>query len=474
MRFNRRNWSCRVCIIALPLFSIFGGCKKFESNQPSQSSIDFFKADERVNPTVLRIIENLKIHEQRKPFVEQLKRHHGIPIWSHAQVQINNSNHNNVTGNTDTLVSIPIVHPGENYVRSVLAVKVNSEIWYKLLDGIKYDELPLDEVPGENTFTSLDLIKLLMILEKQLFNHDKFVLRRMEEPFIPYYSSTLSFSNGCAVFTFGYQSSSTNFIVLDTDIECLYQAGELVYSLELPDLFGGGGAGGGGGSSSTNQEECNRGFIAITGFDGNGTPLIPCPDLNPVPDSIPNRLSRISDRLFDSLYNWGQVNNFREQGFIIVSKNDSLYCKNFRPGTRSGDQTKINYQLSNGEALVAYCHTHSEDTINAWRSCFSPEDLMEFNKNAFNVGYTAMLEVGNARYALVLEDKAKKDVFNISRRGNHRNLYQEVLESLASQYPDVQIRTEKAWVEYLQSASISGIGFYKATAPDKNNFVKLN
>jgi hypothetical protein len=41
-------------------------------------------------------------------------------------------------------------------------------------------------------------------------------------------------------------------------------------------------------------------------------------------------------------------------------------------------------------------------------------------------------------------------------------------------YSDGQKATEQAWIRYLGSATLSGIGFYKSTLPNKNIFTKLN
>ena len=206
-------------------------------------------------------------------------------------------------------------------------------------------------------------------------------------------------------------------------------------------------------------------------------PVVVTPEPTPVhsiADSIPKVLSKTCDKAMDSLYQWGMKNGFREQSFILVRKNGVIYAKNFKPGFPSGNKTDVNYTLSTGEELVAYVHTHAEDTLNYWRTSFSPDDLIEFNKNANFVGYTALLEVGNVRYAFVLENVQKKTTFNISKRRNHVNFYEAVLNTLEMQFPNGQIRSEEAWIKYLGSASNCGIGFYKATSPNKNNFVKLN
>lgn len=99
--------------------------------------------------------------------------------------------------------------------------------------------------------------------------------------------------------------------------------------------------------------------------------------------------------------------------------------------------------------------------------------MIEFNKNANTLGYAAILEVGNARYVFVVEDVGKKTTFNHNRRGQHKNNYYNKLNELSNQYSG-QALTEQAWIAYLGSASVSGIGFYKSTAPNKNNFTKLN
>lgn len=191
-------------------------------------------------------------------------------------------------------------------------------------------------------------------------------------------------------------------------------------------------------------------------------------------DSIPTILSVICNHKMDSLYQWGMTNGFREQSFIVVKKNGIIYPKNYVVGTLSGDQTDVNYTLATGEQLLAYFHTHAEDTASYWRTSFSPDDLLEFNKNANVTGYTALLEVGNARYAFVVEDVSKKSAFNISKKGRHEKLYKAVFNTLSSQISNGQTLTEETWIQYLGSATVSGIGFYKATAPNKNNFTKLN
>ncbi|MBX2889020.1 MAG: hypothetical protein KF829_10280 [Ferruginibacter sp.] len=333
---------------------------------------------------------------------------------------------------------------------------------------------------------------MMMSLEHEMFGQNEFVITDDEllnrlsaqiylsgEPEIFYdYGTQLSFSNGCTIFNYGYYTSS-GFTITSTESLCLYEPAGLVYMLTVPESGGGGSTGGTEsgtpGSTNTDDEECKRGFVGVTEFDEQGELILPCtPNHNNTFDStLLTKISQSCSMQMDSLYNWGMSNNFREQSFIVVKKGDSIYPKNFLPGNLSGDMTRVNYLLDVGETLLAFVHTHAEDTVRYYRTSFSPEDLIKFNQyGTIKEGYTAIIEVGNARYALFTEDPQLYSVFNIARRGQQRKLYLQILQGL--QISNKQIATELAWVQYLGSATVSGIGFYKSTAPDKNNFIKLN
>jgi hypothetical protein len=168
-------------------------------------------------------------------------------------------------------------------------------------------------------------------------------------------------------------------------------------------------------------------------------------------------------------------NGYREQSFIIVKNTatGAIYPKNFTLGFPTGDKTRVNYTLNTGEELLAFVHTHAEDTTGYYRTPFSPEDLKEFDKNATQVGYTALLEIGNSRYAMVLENVSIHNSFNTTKMGRHRKGIEAIFSTLTSPN-DLGIRWQNALVQYLGSASNCGVGLYKSTLPNKNVFTKLN
>lgn len=88
----------------------------------------FFTLPQNASPTLQRIVANLKHHDLEKPFVDNFIKNQGYPLWKHAKITIKTGNNNSVLPENDTLVSIPIVEDGKEYVKSILAVKVNTEV----------------------------------------------------------------------------------------------------------------------------------------------------------------------------------------------------------------------------------------------------------------------------------------------------------------------------------------------------------
>jgi hypothetical protein len=137
-----------------------------------------------------------------------------------------------------------------------------------------------------------------------------------------------------------------------------------------------------------------------------------CPQnfANPI-DSIPAILSRATDKQADSVFNWGLANNFREMSFVIVQKNGMIYAKNFISGSFDGSKTRVNYLLAVGEQLLGYFHSHPIEADPKGRSFFSFNDIQEARKNANITNYCAIVECGNKRYAMIIEDAVKLNNF---------------------------------------------------------------
>jgi hypothetical protein len=438
---------------------------------------------------------------------------------------------NNNSGPTDTLILIPLVNVEQQKVTGLLRVVINngiglnyslSEYYKNYASGLNNLNSPASQFALLNMYLNKHVygVKNYTLTDHKLFSSDTTHTRSHALEFDdlpPGATNNLFSSTICINSNITITYCNSEFCFINGNCMCIgtscpdNDCG--VYTLtisnctttqgpEWPTPGNGGSGGGGGGSGSippyypcTNGPSNPPVVVPLTTNSNNvyqGPALPPCPPpgpgtgWNPAPptipnppppsDSIPNQLSRRVSRELDSLYLWGMNNGYREQSFIIVKNTatGAIYPKNFTPGFPNGFQTRVNYTLTNTEQLLAYVHTHAEDTADYYRTAFSPDDLIEFNKNANVVGYTALLEVGNARYAFVLEDVQKKIAFNVSKRGRHVQLFNELLETLTS-ISNGQIKTEQAWIQYLGSASITGIGFYKSSiSSNKNVFTKLN
>ena len=208
-------------------------------------------------------------------------------------------------------------------------------------------------------------------------------------------------------------------------------------------------------------------------------PPIILPD-NDVPNNDStylNTIALIISAKADSIFNWAFLpnNGLREQGAIIVKKNDSIYLKNFSTGSQS--HTSINDILSAGEEIIGYLHTHPVDNDFKLRSFFSDNDILKFHKYASNIQkFTAILECGNKRFALVVEDIQKYNEFmTMSRLVQIR---QERIEELTLQQQNIWTNGQQASVDaaiiFFGASSNCGLGIYEALMPGKTSFIKIN
>jgi hypothetical protein len=514
------------------------GCKKLDTSQDlektnlTNSSNDFFKIPPNTSPLVNRIIENIRSRNNKKEFVNSFANNYGLPVWNKVlELGIKKKNNNlssfgasNVTNSNDTIIFIPLVQYNQTFVNGFIKAVITDSINLSFSLAQDYKNYPFtttnpEEVTADRFSSAMMYLDKLVfgeaeykITDKRLFNNgtDYFDTANIERKItlteqsvntnsllaLICYTNTVwtitanwhcpkiapcttTSCDGCGAYCVDYSASSNNVL------SCGYE--------NIGGPTGGGPTGGGGGGSGPEIPHYYP-CIPIANFSSNnvlpGDPLPPCPPpsggtgytptpilndpISPINDSIPRKLSRACNHQADSVFNWGLQNGNREQSFILVLKDGIVYAKNFQPGSLNGDKTRVNYTLAPGEQLLAYIHTHPLPTP-LERSSFSADDFIELTKNRNIPGYTAILECGNVRYALVIEDLAKLNTFTSTRRNNVlRQGWDDAIYSQPNIYSNGPQACVNGIVQYLGSASVCGVGFYRATAPDKNNFVKLN
>lgn len=454
------------------------------------------------DPSVMRVKNKLEEMNKNFEFVSDFAGKAGYPVWDKVLKGKGKTIAEQFSANVnngDTIIIIPVVLENTEYINAFIKA-VLSDTTIILTYGLKanYIDYPFT---NSNTSTTGDKAEQyclkFLVLERLVFGEEQFKLLDKRLFYRPGSDTTehtkievkLADSSG------NFQATFCTYIWVTWICYCGNPNCEVnpAFQTSVPLCFsfedlGGGGVGGGytfpsggsGGSGSTTNSGTTGTTTMNTGNIG-WTAVLDQEPVHPVKDSIPGILSRACDTQADSVFNWGLQNNNREQSFILVRRNGVIYAKNFTPGAENGASTRVNYILAPDEELVGYFHTHPEETP-PQRSFFSDTDIMTARKNANIPGYCAILECGNKRYALVIEDPVKLNAFmGGTFEGSVRNflLRQRALEYVytprqSNFYTNGQQASVNAVVQFFGSASVSGIGFYEATAPNKNNFTKLN
>ena len=506
-------------------------CKKMDYIDVAKVNITerFFELPKNADPILKRIVEDLKQKNSLHPFVEQFVKNEGLPVWKYAKITIKRNHTDNVinTEGTDTLVSVPIVPDGDAYVKDVLKVKINTEVLYKLFMGEQYASNGFDKDPNRTAPNAEDIVKQIMAFEKEMYySSDSTVIYHIKDNRLfdnwpadttkpqDFYMSVRPVGEICPIIEITYISgwefcSSGKEISSNiTKPKCPIYTTLIIYDACYDDEGGEGGwttypqgePGGGDGTTTTPDSTTNppntlpgecgedRNWVVYVIDTNTGEWKNPCTQEEPpiiLPDNdVPNNdstylntIALIISAKADSIFNWAFLpnNGLREQGAIIVKKNDSIYLKNFSTGSQS--HTSINDILSAGEEIIGYLHTHPVDNDFKLRSFFSDNDILKFHKYASNIQkFTAILECGNKRFALVVEDIQKYNEFmTMSRLVQIR---QERIEELTLQQQNIWTNGQQASVDaaiiFFGASSNCGLGIYEALMPGKTSFIKIN
>ncbi|MBX2889219.1 MAG: hypothetical protein KF829_11285 [Ferruginibacter sp.] len=424
----------------------------------------------------------MKRQDVIKPFVHNFIKNTGYPAWQHVKINISRPAYQSAEPESDTLVTVPIVKEGASYLSGVLAILVNSEVWYKLLEGIKYYELPIEEsgTSTEEIFTVLDFFKMMMSLEYEMFGQNEFVitdeelLNRLspEEPEI-YYGTQLSFSNGCTIFNYGYYTSS-GFTITSTESLCLYEPAGLVYMLTVPESGGGGSTSGTEsgtpGSTNTDNEECKRGFVGVTEFDEQGEPVLPCSitlDSTILRKLHDDQVAIKNKR--DSIWNLARAHNWEYYFFGIKNGNGVIDTLGVRTD-EDPNNVKPNRRVLQGRQPIFDWHSH-QDSLPKDRHPHDPQDIAAGNSRNFYQDFRSYVDCGDTLYAIVNEDLIKIKSFLRTRNLQSTN------DSCVGQINSgIDRRTEGMilLIQFIGSSSTSGFGLYKTIDAEKTKFIKIN
>ncbi|HRD56836.1 MAG TPA: hypothetical protein PK504_02245 [Ferruginibacter sp.] len=528
-------------LIIISIFSISiisPSCKKMDVHVGNDTEIQsrFFNVPNNEAAVVHKVAAALKKQNNIGGFIPSFAKKEGYAVWDKSLIYYpepltNTYGRNGENETQDTIeVFTPIVLENDNIVNGFFFSRiVGDSVALHLYRANDYDLFPNGKIDSTVVTAELIIIKLLQ-LNDEIFGHKKYELldsnafkKEIHGKYRTIELDTNSNNNGGSetgrikvrgncTFTCYYNQtpeciSTTNWCTFCQLYYCYSNCPSTPGSgtgTGSPSGGGGGynwppdppiatgGSGGGGGSSTGNciPGNCRTSSTLIVegrvpcGGCGGGPIIILPPEEPPyIPSEIDTSdLRIISEKISnqsDSLFNWAFLpgNNLREQGAIIVRKNGNIYLKNIAPG-KEGKTRPPNYSLETGEELIGYYHTHPVDTSYKQRSFFSDDDFLTFHSKAITIqGYMMVLECGNKRFIVVVENLQKYNEFmTFNRKMQIRNRYieYELLPQQSTYYTNGQLASTNAALQFFGSSSNCGLGIYEANSPGKTNFTKLN
>lgn len=204
-------------------------------------------------------------------------------------------------------------------------------------------------------------------------------------------------------------------------------------------------------------------FVDVMGL-GPGDPI---ENLNKIAKTI----DQLSNQAWNNSFTYknDKIKSVKEQGFIVVSdQSKELKTRNYID-SNSGSGLRFKYDRQPGEKLEADVHTHPDKVDTG--IAFSANDIFSLTKPikaGAEDGFARIVEAGDTRFALVINDieKAKKFV-------NKAPIDARFNEAYGKAKGTHQERVVEAVKYAIGDGKESGIDFYKTTNKDKNEFVKI-
>jgi len=161
-------------IIFFAFLLLFFSCKKFDITvEPEPKLEKFFKYSAQASPAIKNAISKLQELESLNPFVRRFTAKEGYPVWDKAKVScIKKSLSRGDDNDIDTIVTVPVVPENASVVKDLLKIKLNGEIYFKLIKGENYAQYGFDKDIESFKLNADKLAVEIMSFEKELFGNE--------------------------------------------------------------------------------------------------------------------------------------------------------------------------------------------------------------------------------------------------------------------------------------------------------------
>jgi hypothetical protein len=304
-------------LFAVGVLTVFS-CKKSDLNHLEPVVERFFRLPGNADPILHRVVENLRSQESKRPFVRDFVKKHGYPRWDVAKLNMIQQA-NTIVESVDTIIIIPTLLGDEEFVKSLLEIKLNEGAWYRLIDGFNLEEYGYN--PVESQEYSNQLVATFIYFEQLLFGEKHYKFTDMDlfndnsrDVNAEYYYALprfevwdITFSWVCG-WTVGGELGGGCPPGVDHCLDLIPTYCSETYTVFVSTGEEGGGGSGGGGIGwnpeiptggggggmypGSSQSQCDRPFMRVILVDnGSGEPMSPCEgDVVPIIDFLDQEL----------------------------------------------------------------------------------------------------------------------------------------------------------------------------------------
>ncbi len=172
----------KALLLLVIIFLIFG-CTKMKSNSDELSSLnignskEFFKIPPSTDPLVLRVINDIKIRNEKKEFVNDFASKYGYPVWDKVIIKVSKNNAQSFANNlneNDTTLLIPFALVNQNKVNGFIRANLSDSIMLSFSLAQDYKNYTFSNSTTQTTASQFAL--QVMILNKLVFGVNEYTI----------------------------------------------------------------------------------------------------------------------------------------------------------------------------------------------------------------------------------------------------------------------------------------------------------
>jgi hypothetical protein len=204
-------------------------CKKPDvSPEPAPETLkeenNFFTLPANASIEIKTIAASIKKHDNKNHFLEDFIKRVGYPRWDKAKITVSNTASTKGrmgNGEEGEMVYVPFVKDSDNYVNSVLAVKIEpSDTIFRMVYANRYKLFGYDTT-DQTKWNARNIFHLFTAFDNKVFGHTKFLIKdsSLFEPFKDSSKLVLTLMDGLTQNSSG-RSATTSRIATDNIVIC--------------------------------------------------------------------------------------------------------------------------------------------------------------------------------------------------------------------------------------------------------------